>query len=89
VNIVRVTASSDVLRGLHDIDGLLLAGSVKEAGGGAWTASGYATDAAIAVVRDRGADVDILLDAQTRMAQLNRVAAQARETGGSAPETGA
>lgn len=91
MNIVRVTASSDVLRGLHDIDGFQMAGSVKEAGGGAWTTSAYATDEAIAVVRDRGAHVDVLLDAQTRLAQLHREAAEARaiESEGTTPETGA
>lgn len=79
MNIVRVTASPDVLRGLYDIDGLELVTS-KGPGpeGGMPVASGYATDEAIGQARARGARVDVLLDAETRLARLQRVAAEAR-----------
>jgi hypothetical protein len=83
VNIVRVTASSDVLRGLHDIDGLELAGSLTEGDDGLWTTGAYATDEAISELRNRGVRVDVMLDAETRLAQLNRVAAEARGEGNS------
>jgi hypothetical protein len=85
VNIVRVTATSDVLRTLRDIDGFEMAGggltkAEPEAEGqdDVWVTSAYATDEAIAQARARGADVVVVLDAQTRLAQLNRVAEQAR-----------
>jgi len=78
VNIVRVTASSEVLRELRDIDGLEIGGRFTDEGGGVWTISAYATDEAISAIRDRGAHVGVLLDAQTRLAQLRRVAEQAR-----------
>jgi hypothetical protein len=78
VNIVRVTASSELLRELRGVDGLEIGGRLTEVGGGVWTTSAYATDEAISVARDRGAHVDVLLDAETRLAQLRRVAAEAR-----------
>jgi hypothetical protein len=83
VNIIRVTASSDELRGLRGIDGLKLAGSRTEGDDGRWTTSAYATDEAISELRDRGLPVDVLLDAETRLAQLHRVAAEARGEGSS------
>jgi len=83
VNIVRVTASSDELRGLHDIDGLKLSGPSTERDDGRWTTSAYATDEAISELRNRGLHVDVMLDAETRLAQLHRVAAEARGEGSS------
>jgi len=81
MNIVRITASPEVLRGLYDIAGLELVTS-GEAGpeGGLPTVSGYATDEAVSRVRARGARVDVLLDAETRLARLRRVAAEARRS---------
>ena len=78
MNIVRVTASSELLRELRGIDGLEIGGRLTEVGGGVWTTSAYATDEAISAARDRGAHVDVLLDADTRLAQLRRVAEEAR-----------
>jgi hypothetical protein len=78
VNIIRVTASSELLRELRGVDGMEFGGGLIEEGGGVWTTSAYATDEAISAARDRGAHVDVLLDAQTRLAQLRRVAARAR-----------
>jgi hypothetical protein len=83
MNIVRVTASSEILRGLDDIEGLELVGSSDPgADEGSWSISGYATDEAVIQARDQGARVDVLLDAETRLAQLERVA---EETRGSIP----
>ena len=85
MNIVRVTATSDVLRTLRDIDGFeMVGGGLIKAEPGAegeqdvWISSAYATDEAIEEARRRGALVEVVLDAETRMAQLNRVAEQAR-----------
>ncbi|HLK01618.1 MAG TPA: hypothetical protein VKU39_17175 [Streptosporangiaceae bacterium] len=76
-----MTATSDVLRTLHDIGGFeTFGGGLTEAEGqeDVWTSSAYATDEAIAQVRARGARVEVVLDADTRLAQLNREAEQAR-----------
>lgn len=89
MNIVRVTASSDVLRTLRGIDGFKMAGSPTEEGGGVWTTAAYATDDAISLLRDRGIHVEVVLDAQTRLAQLNRVAAEAQAEESTPPDTGA
>lgn len=80
VNIVRVTATSEVLRSLRDIDGFEMAGGglIKAEDQEAWITSAYATDDAIAQARARGAQIEVMLDAETRLAQLNQVAEQAR-----------
>ena len=78
MNIVRVTAPSELLRELRGVDGLEMGGRLTEVGGGVWTTSAYATDEAISAARDRGAHVDVLLDAETRLAQLRGVAEEAR-----------
>jgi hypothetical protein len=67
-----------MLRELRVVDGMEFGGRLTEVGGGVWTTSAYATDEAISAARDRGAHVDVMLDAETRLAQLRRVAAQAR-----------
>jgi hypothetical protein len=86
MNIVRVTASPEVLRGLHDIDGLeLITSEGPGPEGGIPVVSGYATDEAISQLRGRGARVDVLLDAATRLARLQRVAADARRSRTSGP----
>ncbi len=85
MNIVRVTATSDVLRTLHDIDGFeLVGGGLIKAEAEAenqedvWVVSAYATDEAIGQARARGADIAVALDSDTRLAQLNEVAERAR-----------
>ena len=85
MNIVRVTATSDVLRTLHDIDGFELVGGglpkvepETEDQEDVWIVSAYATDEAIGQARARGADVEVVLDSDTRLAQLNEVAERAR-----------
>lgn len=85
MNIVRVTATSEVLRALRDIHGFEMTGGgltraepESEGQPDTWITSAYATDDAIAQARARGAQVEVVLDAQTRLADLNRVAEQAR-----------
>lgn len=87
MNIVRVKATSDVLRALHDIDGFELVGGgltkadpdpEAEDQEDVWVVSAYATDEAIGQARARGADVEVVLDSDTRLAQLNEVAERAR-----------
>lgn len=87
MNIVRVTASSELLLALRDVDGLEIGGRFSEVGGGVWTISAYATDEAISAARARGARVDVMLDAEARLAQLRRVAAEARASMPPADET--
>jgi hypothetical protein len=86
MNLVRITAPTDTLRALHDIDGLDTArGSLREAGENQWTLSGYATDDAVVEIRARGATVDILqtdAEIQPYLDQVAQVAEEAaRETG--------
>ena len=87
MNIVRVTAPSEVLRELRGVDGMEMGGRLTDEGAGVWAISAYATDEAISVARDRGASVDVLLDAETRLAQLRRVAEEARASMRSDDET--
>jgi hypothetical protein len=79
MNIVRITAAPEVLRSLYGIDGLELVTSQGPGPeGGVPVVSGYATDQAIRRVRARGAQVDVLLDAETRLGRLERVSAEVR-----------
>lgn len=85
MNIVRVAATSDVLRTMHDIDGFELVGGgiakaepETEGQEDVWVVSANATDEAIEQARARGADVAVVLDSDTRLTQLNEVAEWAR-----------
>ena len=81
MNIVRISTSTAVLKTLWDIDDLSLTrASLAPLGTDRWRISGYATDAAIEAVRGRGAEVDVLFPADERLAQLDRIAQQARES---------
>jgi len=85
MNIIRVTATSDVLRTLSDIRGFEMTGGglttaepESEGQPDTWITSAYATDEAITQARARGAQVEVVLDARARLADLSRVAEQAR-----------
>ncbi len=79
MHLIRITASSEVLSGLTDVPELnVVKSSVDEVGGGQFSVGAYASDAAIQEIGRRGARVEVLLDADTRMAQLSRVAEEAR-----------
>jgi hypothetical protein len=80
MHIVRIRAEIDVVRALNDIPDLLPVPPFDEGADGIWTGSAYATDDAVAAVRALGAEVDIMLDAKTRQAQLERVAEEARRS---------
>jgi hypothetical protein len=79
MNLVEITAPSELLRGLDDVAGLkVVDASVSEEDGGEFSVGAYATDEAIEAVRARGATVTVKLDAATRIAQLQREAEEAR-----------
>jgi hypothetical protein len=81
MNLVEITAPSELLSGLNDVAGLkVVDASVGEAGGGEFSVGAYATEEAIAAVRARGAKVTVTLSADTRVAQLQREAEEARRT---------
>ncbi len=78
MNIVRVTAAPDVIRALDDVEGLELIAAKEPGPDGLPVVSGYATDEAITRARALGAQVGVLLDAETRLARLQRAADAAR-----------
>lgn len=79
MNLVEITAPSELLSGLNDVPGLkVVDASVGEAGNGEFSVGAYATDEAIEAVRARGAKVMVTLNAATRVTQLQREAEEAR-----------
>lgn len=83
MNIVQVTAPSEVLGTLHGIDGFEMVGgglrrAHPDADDDVWITAAYATDDAIAQARAAGAQVVILTDSASRLARLNEVAERAR-----------
>jgi hypothetical protein len=63
-NLVRITGASADLRATGDVDGLLLHDhGTRPLGGDSYSVAANATDAAIAVLRQRGLQVDIVYSA--------------------------
>jgi hypothetical protein len=85
VQLIRIAGPAEPMRRLAEVDGLTFERtSARRLADDRWQVSGYATDEALATLRERGLDVEAVvgrgdLDEQRRVLFTKLAAEQARE----------